>query len=139
MCPEFEERLLCHDELASIERVAVDQHVAHCEECRSFLSALDQVDTALTAALSTRGASPAFVRTVWQDLARQARMRRPSMIPEMLDGLGWASIIAVLLGLAAFFVPGLDFSNTLAIVIGTMLLTGGLWIGGRCYGDLGRS
>ena len=58
---------------------------------------------------------------------------------ELLDATGWAAIVAIVLWLAMFFVPGLDFSIPAAITIGTMLLMLGFWVAYRCYGDLRRS
>jgi anti-sigma factor RsiW len=138
-CPDFEERLLEYDELTAGGQDAVDAHLAGCGDCRAFFSVLHDMDTALTAAFADRHVSPVFADRVSQKLRAQAPPRRPSMIPEVLDATGWAGVVAIVLWLATFFVPGLDFSIPVALTIGTMLLIAGFWVAYRCYGDLRRS
>ena len=115
-CPDFEERLVDYDELSSIERAAVDAHVAGCAECSQFFSVLREMDAALTAAFADRQVSPVLAARVRQEL------RRPSIIPEILDGAGWAAVIAIVLWLTTLFVPGLEFSTPAALTIGTIML-----------------
>jgi anti-sigma factor RsiW len=139
ICPEFEERLLMYDELSAGQRAPVDTHLAECAHCRSFLSALTEVDTALASAFADRQVSPIFADRVLQETRTQRALRRPSIVPEFLDAAGWASIVAILLWLGAFFAPGLEFSLPVAMAIGTMLLMAGFGVAYRCYGDLRRS
>lgn len=134
-CPDFEDRLLAYDELTSSERSAVDAHLAGCGDCSLFFSALAEMDTALTSTFAGRHVSPVFA----QKLRAHVSLPRPSIVPELLDATGWAAIVAIMLWLAMFFVPGLDFSIPAAMTIGTMLLMAGFWVAYRCYGDLRRS
>ena len=137
-CREFEERLLVYDELGSDERQGVSGHLVQCEDCRSFLSALFEVDTALQAAFAQSTVPADFSESVAKKLLGQPERRGPSLIPEVLDAIGWAAVIAMLLWLTAFFVPGAEFTTPLAAVIGMALLTGGFYVAYRCYSDLRR-
>ena len=135
-CREFEERLLVYDELGLDGRQGVSTHLVQCEDCRTFLSALSDVDTALQAAFAHSTVSADFSKSVARKLLGQPARRRPSLIPEMLDAIGWASVIAILQWLTAFFVPGAEFATSLAAAIGMALLTGGFYVAYRCFGDL---
>ena len=137
-CREFEERLLVYDELGSDERQGVSGHLVQCEDCRSFLSALSEVDRALQATFAHSRVLADFSKSVAQKLLSQTARRGPSLIPEVLDAIGWAAVIAMLLWLTAFFVPGAEFTTPLAAAIGMALLTGGFYVAYRCYGDLRR-
>jgi len=97
-----------------------------------------EVDTILTASFSHREVSPDVRNAVFEKMRNQAPLRRPSVIPEMLDVVGWAAMVAIVLGLAMFFVPGLDFSIQLAGTVGMLLVTASLWIAYRCYTALQR-
>lgn len=138
LCTEFQERLLEYDGLAAGERVTVDEHLAGCADCTAFYAVIHEIDTALTAAFADRRVSSIFTSRVSQEL-RVHRVPRPSMVPEILDATGWAGIVGIMLWLATFFVPGLEFSIPLAIMIGTILLIAGFWVAFRCYADLRRS
>ena len=137
-CREFEERLLVYDELDADQRESVSAHLIQCQDCQSFLSALSAVDTALHAAFAHTAVSADFSNSVTQKLLSQTARYRPSLIPEMLDAIGWAAVIAILLWLTAFFVPGAEFTTPLAAAMGTALLIGGFYVAYRCYGDLRR-
>ncbi len=137
-CREFEERLLVYDELGLDERQGIGGHLVQCEDCQSFLSALSDVDTSLQAAFAHSTVSADFSKSVARKLLGQPARRRPSLIPEMLDAIGWAAVIAILLWLTAFFVPGAEFTTPLAAAMGTALLIGGFYVAYRCYGDLRR-
>ena len=133
-CHEFEERLLVYDELASDQRRNISAHLIHCEDCRSFLLALSEVDTALQAAFADTTVSADFSEAVVHKLVGSPMRRRPSLIPELLDAIGWGAVIAILLWLTAFFVPGAEFTTPLAIAMGTALLIAGFYIAYRCSG-----
>jgi hypothetical protein len=89
-CPEFEDRLMDYAELAGDARSRVDAHVSACADCREFLEALSTVDAGLTAQL--RGSPPvsaAFASAVRQRVRLETRLARPSLVPELLDLVGW--------------------------------------------------
>lgn len=137
-CQEFEDRLAMYDELGSDERETIGTHVAQCTDCRDFLSAVAEVDNALQAAFAESTVSADFSKQVAQKLLDQATLQGPSWIPEMLDAIGWAAVIAILLWLTAFFVPGAEFTTPLAAAMGTVVVIGGFFVAYRCYGDLRR-
>jgi hypothetical protein len=87
-CPEFEELL----------RQGEQGHAAHCEECRALLEALADVDATFEAAFAGVAAPPGLEAAV---RARVARLRGPSLVPEVLDFIGWAAVLA----LAAILFP----------------------------------
>ena len=118
-CPEFEDRLLDYAELASDARSRVDAHVSACADCREFLEALCTVDAGLTAQL--RGSPPvsaAFVSAVRQRVRLETRLARPSLVPELLDLVGWGAAVG-LLGLMAWWfspvLPGMNAAGTLTM------------------------
>jgi hypothetical protein len=90
-CPDFEELL----------RQGGQGHAQHCEECRALLEALLDVDATLEAAFAGVAAPPGFEAAVRARVAREARFRAPSLVPEILDFIGWAAVLA----LAAILFP----------------------------------
>lgn len=138
-CPEFEDRVLDYDQLAAGERAIVDAHVARCGDCHAFFSVLRELDDAFTDTFAGRRVSTVFADRIAQKLHREPALRPPSLVPEILDGTGWAAVFAILLWLAMFFVPELDFSIPLALTIGTIVLTASFGVAFRCYGALRRS
>lgn len=90
-CPEFEDLL----------NQGSDGHAAHCEECRELLEAWDDVDVTLDAALVGVFAPAGLEAAVNARIAREFPVREPSPVPEVLDFIGWAAILAV----AAIVIP----------------------------------
>ena len=90
-CPEFED-LLNHGS---------DGHAAHCEDCRELLEAWADVDVTLDAALTGVCAPAGLTAAVRARIARELLVREPSLIPEVLDFIGWAAVLAV----AAIVIP----------------------------------
>ena len=90
-CPEFEELL----------RDGARGHAAQCEECRALLEALEDVDATFEAAFAGVAAPPGLQAAVRARVAREARLRAPSLVPEILDFIGWAAVLA----LAAILFP----------------------------------
>ena len=104
-CPEFED--LLRDGAAShgaggpgADGHAAD-HAAHCEECRALLDAAADVDATLEAAFAGIPAPSGMVAAVRARVAREIPMRGPSLVPELLDFIGWAAVLAV----AAILLP----------------------------------
>src|SRR5947209_7460068 len=94
-CAPFEDQLVDYTELAPAERCAVDAHLAGCADCREYLERLVQLETGLSGLYSGAQVSPAFRHDVLSIL------ERPSLLPEVLDFIGWAGIIAALVCLAS--------------------------------------
>jgi hypothetical protein len=92
-CPEFED----------LVREGASGHARHCEPCRALLEALADVDDTLDAAFAGVSAPPRLAASVRARLAIETPIRRPSMIPEVLDFIGWAAVLA----LAAVWIPHL--------------------------------
>jgi hypothetical protein len=89
-CPSFEELL----------RGAGD-HAARCEECRALLEALTEVDATLEAAFADITAPAGLAARARAQASLEAALQRPSWVPEILDFIGWAAVLA----LAAVLIP----------------------------------
>jgi hypothetical protein len=97
-CPDFE----------SLANGDAGDHAAHCEECRALLDALADVDAAFDAALAGIFAPPSLAAAVRARMAREVPVRRPSLLPEVLDFIGWAAVLALIAVLLPRFLPLLD-------------------------------
>jgi hypothetical protein len=84
-CPEFEE----------LVREGVGGHAARCEECRALLDALADVDATFEAAFAGVSAPPGMAAAVRARVALTPPFRRPSPLPEILDMIGWAAVLAL--------------------------------------------
>jgi len=97
-CPEFEELLLDYDKQKAQQRSTVDAHVSACESCRTLQSALAEVDTRLEREYPAIQASPVFDNRVHARIRTlDAAVRKPSLLPELLDFVGYLSVTAALL------------------------------------------
>jgi hypothetical protein len=143
VCAEFEERLLEYAGLANGERACVDAHAAQCSSCREFLESLHMVDSQLTAQLAGVEVTPAFAPAVRRRVRRETVAARPSLVPELLDLVGWGAIVA-LLGLLGLWLapvvhlPSIEMTvsfNASYVVSGAFLLAAFLF-GIRSFGDL---
>ena len=90
-CPELEELLL----------EGTNGHAAHCEACRALLDAWHHVDATLDTALAPICAPPGLAPAVRACVLREEQVCAPSLIPEILDLIGWAAILAT----AAIVIP----------------------------------
>ena len=90
-CPELEELL----------KEGSGGHAAHCQECRELLEAVSRVDATLEAALGNLCATPELENAILARISRLRSERRPSILPEVMDLIGWAAVIAA----AAIAVP----------------------------------
>ena len=70
-------------------------HAAHCEECQALLDALAQVDATFTAAFACISAPPGLAAAVNARVAKEFPERSPSLVPEVLDLIGWAAVLAM--------------------------------------------
>lgn len=97
-CPEFED----------LVRECAGGHAARCEECRALLDALSDVDAAFEAAFADVSAPPGMAAAVRARVARAFPVRAPSPLPEILDFIGWAAVLALALVLLPRFLPLID-------------------------------
>lgn len=101
-CPDFED----------LVRDGAGGHAAHCEECRALLDAFTDVDATLDAALAGISAPPGMAAAVRARVAAEIPLRKPPVLPEVLDFIGWAAVLALA-----------------AVVLPRLLLDAVLWIG----------
>ena len=123
-CGTFEDRLLEYADLPDQERAAVDAHVAGCAACRIYLETLAHIDRELEHVFASAVAPVGLAAAV----LRRARAPEPSMVPELLDAIGWIGVFA-LLACLVFFVPGLSIMWALAAV--SVFVCLGVWMSVR--------
>ena len=97
-CPEFEDLL----------NGRAGNHAASCEECRALLDALADVDAALETAFAGITAPPGLAAAVRARVSREVPLRAPSVMPEVLDFIGWAAVLALAVALWPRFLPLLE-------------------------------
>lgn len=97
-CPDFED----------LVRDGAGDHAEHCEDCRALLDALADVDATFDAAFAGISAPPSLAAVVRARVAREFPVRRPSLLPEVLDFIGWAAVLALAAVLLPRFLPLLD-------------------------------
>jgi hypothetical protein len=94
-CPDFEVLL----------REGRGGHAAECERCGALLDAVADVDAGLEAAWSGVSAPPSLAASVRLRIAAEEARRRPSLVPEVLDFIGWAAILALVAVVAQRYLP----------------------------------
>jgi hypothetical protein len=94
-CPDFED----------LVNGRAGNHAAHCEDCRALLDAMADVDATLEAAFAGISAPPSLAAAVRARVARDFPMRRPSLVPELLDFIGWAAVLTLAAVLIPRFLP----------------------------------
>src|SRR5882724_6205968 len=99
-CDSFEDRLLDYSELSAAEREPVDAHVAGCADCREYLDAAERLDARLADLYAGVRVSPGFQAAVLSRKKAEVFLARPSLLPEVLDFVGWAGGIAAVVCLA---------------------------------------
>jgi hypothetical protein len=84
-------------------------HALYCEKCRALVEAFAEVDSTFEAAFAGISAPTGLTAAVRISLAGSAR--RPSPIPEVLDLIGWAAVLAM----AAIVLP--RFTSVLSSIL----------------------
>jgi predicted anti-sigma-YlaC factor YlaD len=91
-CPEFEDLI----------REGRQGHAAQCEDCRNLLDALAEVDATLESTFAGIQAPRSLAVAVQSRISREPRLRAPSLVPEILDFIGWAAVLALAVVLYPF-------------------------------------
>ena len=94
-CPEFEDLI----------REGSGGHAARCEKCRELLDAFTHVDATFDAAFAGISAPPGLEAAVRARVAWELPVRKPPVVPEILDFIGWAAVLAVAAILVPRFMP----------------------------------
>jgi hypothetical protein len=90
-CPDFEDLL----------REGPGGHASGCGECRALLEAAAEVDRTLELAFQDVSAPGRVSAAAYARIERLSRIPRPSLVPEILDFMGWAAVFAA----AAVLIP----------------------------------
>ena len=128
-CASFEDRLLDYGTLTAAERTSVDAHLANCAACREYIDVLAAMDAGLTNLYGGLSLSPALP-------ARAVAPAKLSFVPELLDFLGWAAVIALVVGALLFFVPMPALVTPALIVASAIAVSAAAWIGLRSFAEL---
>ena len=99
-CAAFEDRLIDYDELAGQDRLDVDTHLTGCPTCREYLSLLRELDATLAGQIRDVQLDPRRVAAIRQSVAHAEPINRISRLPEWLDFVAAASLLAFVGGLA---------------------------------------
>jgi len=94
-------------ELAAGDATAI-AHAARCEECHALLEALAEVDATLDAAFAGISAPLGVAARARAIAHRQMPLRRPSVLPEVLDFIGWAAVLTLAAVLIPKFLPDIQ-------------------------------
>ncbi len=127
-CVSFEDRLLDYDELDAGERALVDAHLHDCGECREYLNVLAAMDAGLTRLYAGAQVSHKFRAPVVT--------HKVSWVPELLDFIGWAAVIAFAIGAALLFVPAPALIMPASIVSAAVAALAASWICMRSFAEL---
>jgi predicted anti-sigma-YlaC factor YlaD len=94
-CAEWEKLLLEYPELGPEARLPVEAHARVCPECRAFLETALELDAALRERFAGLAAPSSLAPAVLARISRQTPYRTLSPLPELLDFIGWAAVVAV--------------------------------------------
>ena len=98
-------------ELENLLKEGSGGHAAQCPKCRELLDRLVQVDATLNAAFGILRASSDLETAVRSRIARLSAEPKPSIVPEILDFIGWAAT------LVATAIAILNFISLLGAVV----------------------
>ena len=132
-CASFEDLVIDYVELSVADRDSVDAHLANCANCREYLDLVAHIDTGLAGLYSGAQVPAAIEKAVRARAAAEARLVRPSPLPEVLDFIGAAGISAAILSLAPLL-P--DFRPQLLSIAAAVAIGAAIWAGVRSYADL---
>ena len=90
-CPELEDLLSGR----------AGDHALHCTNCRTLLESFAEVDSIFETAFADISAPAEIASAVRARISLNGRRRQLSPIPEILDLIGWAAVLAM----AAIILP----------------------------------
>lgn len=90
-CPNFEDLL----------SGKFDDHALNCKDCRALLEAYEDVDSVFASAFTGISAPAGMAEAVLARVNPAVFARQPSPVPEFLDLIGWAAVLAT----AAILLP----------------------------------
>jgi len=96
--------MACPD-LEILVREGPGGHAAECEHCGALLEALAELDSTLEGAYGAVSAPPSLAAAVRMRIAAHQTVRRPPVLPEILDFIGWAALLALVAVMAQRFLP----------------------------------
>ncbi len=70
-------------------------HAFHCEDCRALLDAYTEVDSVFESAFSRISSPAGLSATVYTRIFPIGFQPQPSPVPEFLDLIGWAAVLAI--------------------------------------------
>jgi len=112
-CSDFTEQLLDYDARNTEERSIIDQHLATCESCRDYGTALSAVDRWLDHEFPSIQVSPGFAGRVRSRIRiLDSAARRPFLLPAILDFVGFFSLVAALAVTMILLFPNLPSEMT---------------------------
>jgi anti-sigma factor RsiW len=142
ICTSFENLLLAYQDLSPQDRQRLNLHLAECDGCRSYRDALEQLDSVLTQRLRGIEASEAFRSRIYSRISAPTTLTAPSFVPELLDLIGWAAVVAVVFVLTRAMFPRPEPSDV-SLMINRLVpfgsaaaVVGAVWIGMRVYSEL---
>lgn len=94
-CHRCEELLLDSATRDAAAESFLRAHLAICTGCAGLAQDLRQLDEAFTAEFAPACVSPEFRDRLNTRLANEAVCLKPSWVPEALDAIGWAAILAI--------------------------------------------
>ena len=97
ICTDFMEQLLDYNTRTADERSNIDQHLASCESCRDYRTALNAVDVWLDHEFLSIQVSPVFATRVRSRIRiLDSAARKPFLLPAILDFVGYFSLALAL-------------------------------------------
>jgi hypothetical protein len=142
-CAAFEDMLLEYAELPGPDRAKVDTHVLGCAACREYLSTQGRLDAGLIRHYGSINVGVELQQHIRSRVTAQAQLAKPSILPEVLDFIGWAAVVASAFLLFWTMVPVGARLNSLSLVSSLvpffaagLALVGAVWASLRAYADL---
>jgi hypothetical protein len=86
-------------------------HALHCENCRALLDAFAEIDTTFESAFAGISAPAGMAAAVHARISQIRPQPRISPVPEILDLIGWAAVLAM----AAIVLP--QFASFLSSIL----------------------
>ena len=138
-CAEFEERLIDYTDLPRGERAQVDRHLAVCADCQKYWEFQQQLDAAFNKRYSSPMAPRGLESRIRSRISIETRLPRVSFLPEVLDFIGGAALVAIAARFAWMLIPAQAISllpPEWPLVAAFLAVVTAVWVGARAYADL---